>query len=710
MHSIRRTDRRVCARKVFCLGTVVAMILASVWPGAAASLTPPRELLPLVASFREGKCRSYLSDLSVLSQRPDPAGSRAAYLLGHCLAQAGQFDAAKTAFDAVAARFPPLASYARFYAAQMTQQIGASEETVARLNGTLAGTISPPLARRARLMRAETLVRLGRAAEARDALKEFLADSTGDESTARAWWLMGLATELMGDRPLAIQAYGMAWWAMPDTASSADAAHRLRSLYAGRLPDPSPEARVARARHLMSTGRRRDAEQELVSALHRGVTGATAGEAWYRLGLLRLGTAHAVFALEQAVRYEPGSSRASYWLGRALGSAGRVAEEKSVWRTLINSNPSSPWAPRSLFALAESAEDEQAWSEADRWLSALVERYPASPSADEARWRRGWMRYRLGQYAQAEQFFSRAATEFPRAARAAANLYWAAKARAQQGRDARFLLELAAVRYPLTFYGQRARQRLALPPPVPAPSPPVDVLSDDRAYETSEELAALGFDQDAADEADATLPQEAETEAYRLAALLRARTGDIYKSIGAAGLAVAPALSGGASVDRGLWTLAYPRAHWRIVSASAQQAGVDPYLVLAVIREESRFDPTAVSPAGAVGLMQLLASTAQGIAGAPVTLQHLTDPEDNIRYGAGYLGGMLRRFGGDPVLALAAYNAGPGAAHRFARLPRTDLDYFIERIPYPETRAYVQRVMQSYGIYRWLYREAVTSP
>ncbi|MDR5683677.1 MAG: transglycosylase SLT domain-containing protein [Armatimonadota bacterium] len=75
-----------------------------------------------------------------------------------------------------------------------------------------------------------------------------------------------------------------------------------------------------------------------------------------------------------------------------------------------------------------------------------------------------------------------------------------------------------------------------------------------------------------------------------------------------------------------------------------------------------------------------------------------------VRLGATYLAGRLADFGGDVALALAAYNAGPGAARRFARFPRGRPDEFVERIPFGETRGYVQRVLESYGIYRWLYR------
>jgi soluble lytic murein transglycosylase len=190
----------------------------------------------------------------------------------------------------------------------------------------------------------------------------------------------------------------------------------------------------------------------------------------------------------------------------------------------------------------------------------------------------------------------------------------------------------------------------------------------------------------------------------RAAAAIRLEVGPVHEALRFSEPAIAPALFGGAPADRELWMLAYPRAFWNTVESTAEAAGVDPYLVLAVMREESRFDPQVASIAGAIGLLQLLPGTASGIAGTTMSATQLTQPEVNIRLGTAYLAGLLRRFRGDIPLALAGYNAGPGAAQRFSRISRADMDLFFERIPYAETRAYVQRVLQTYGIYRWLYR------
>ena len=121
-----------------------------------------------------------------------------------------------------------------------------------------------------------------------------------------------------------------------------------------------------------------------------------------------------------------------------------------------------------------------------------------------------------------------------------------------------------------------------------------------------------------------------------------------------------------------------PTQYDGLIDASAQRNGVDPSLLKGLIRQESDFDPNARSSAGAVGLTQLMPSTAAGLG-----VSDPTDPAQAIEGGARYLRQMLDRFGGDQTKALAAYNAGPGAVEKYGGVP-----------PYPETQAYVQRTMQ----------------
>ncbi len=138
--------------------------------------------------------------------------------------------------------------------------------------------------------------------------------------------------------------------------------------------------------------------------------------------------------------------------------------------------------------------------------------------------------------------------------------------------------------------------------------------------------------------------------------------------------------------------------------------GAEEALLLAVMRQESAFDPEAVSSAGARGLMQLMPATAKSVAkrnGIAYKPDRLTaDPDYNVRLGSTYLASLLADYGGSYVLALAAYNAGPGrvrqwvAEHGDPRDPKVDPVDWVERIPFSETRNYVQRIMETLAVYR----------
>jgi soluble lytic murein transglycosylase len=140
--------------------------------------------------------------------------------------------------------------------------------------------------------------------------------------------------------------------------------------------------------------------------------------------------------------------------------------------------------------------------------------------------------------------------------------------------------------------------------------------------------------------------------------------------------------------------LRYPLEYSAVVRARAHAEGLDPALLAAVIYEESRFHPDARSPSGAIGLMQLRPATAEGIAirtgGTAFRVSDLTDPAINIRYGAWYLGDLLRKYRA-VGLALAAYNAGQGNVDRWLREGAA--------IQFPETRAYVSRVEHLQHVY-----------
>jgi len=150
--------------------------------------------------------------------------------------------------------------------------------------------------------------------------------------------------------------------------------------------------------------------------------------------------------------------------------------------------------------------------------------------------------------------------------------------------------------------------------------------------------------------------------------------------------------------------LAYPQGLLPVIQTVADH-GVDPHLVAAIIREESTYNPSAVSPAGALGLMQVTPQTGEMIAhrlGAEAfNRDRLFDPTYNIKLGSRYLGQLAEKFNHNPIYTIAAYNAGPDIVSKWAQqFGGSDPDEFIETIPYTETRLYVKRVLRTYREYK----------
>lgn len=156
-----------------------------------------------------------------------------------------------------------------------------------------------------------------------------------------------------------------------------------------------------------------------------------------------------------------------------------------------------------------------------------------------------------------------------------------------------------------------------------------------------------------------------------------------------------------------LLSLSYPPAFGLIVQKYADEEKISPLLMLAFIRQESFFDPRAVSPAGALGLTQVLPSTGRSLAtklGATVEEdEDLLHAGLNLRLGARYMADQLRSFDNQIFVAFAAYNAGPNGANRWRSASGDDADLFLETVEFKETRLYIELVAENYAIYRYLY-------
>jgi soluble lytic murein transglycosylase len=302
-------------------------------------------------------------------------------------------------------------------------------------------------------------------------------------------------------------------------------------------------------------------------------------------------------------------------------------------------------------------------------------------------------------------------------------LYWGAVIRQAKGRskDAAKRYQKAAKRYPLHYYAILASRRLEqMGEQVPDPAESVGKIA--RAGSKGCEglpavvatLRDLGLDYDARQEMKRAHGRLVKAHEKDPATLER-----IYACAGAQKLLIRHASrwddepDGGGTATK--WRLLYPTPFIDLAETHASASGVPVLLAMSIMRQESMFDPDAVSRTRAAGLMQLMPATAAQVASeleVPYAEEALFDPETNIRFGTHYLGGLIGRFPSNLAAAVGAYNGGPHSMTRWlsAHAPVSG-DVFVELISYTQTRNYVRRVLTTYARYTYIetgsWREAM---
>jgi len=344
----------------------------------------------------------------------------------------------------------------------------------------------------------------------------------------------------------------------------------------------------------------------------------------------------------------------------------------------------------------------------------------------ETLWTLGFTQILAHQDVEALQTFEKYLHDFSDGDYRTNALFWSAKIYERTGdldrRNA--ALNEILTSYPYSYYSYRAREILQLPPAAPAEVangsafPDIDAqvaaLSEPR-LDSVRELAWLGLIHDATAEMKAIAAAHPENAAvaFRLADLY-SQGGEPFKAINVLQRNFRQFVRhGGVGVPHRFWEILFPLKYWETIRTESDRRRLDPYLIASIIRQESGFEPSVVSNAGAVGVMQIMPLEAGRIATAaglgPPTRDQLFDPKTNIEIGVAEYSQKLGVMHGTAVLAIAAYNAGEEAVGKWlAQTPIDDLDLFVEAIPYSETRLYVKSVTRNRFEYRRIY-EGVSS-
>jgi soluble lytic murein transglycosylase len=395
--------------------------------------------------------------------------------------------------------------------------------------------------------------------------------------------------------------------------------------------------------------------------------------------------------------------------------------------------PASPWLRRALRSAANYYLLRNELEHSGALFAEEQHRFPRSEGAAYANWKAAWYAYRVGHRDLAVQGFETQVAMYSDSAEVAGALYWRARIAEDDGdyKLARAWYAKLAQRYRNFYYGTLGSERLAkLPPaveevsfrasdPLLAKIPPVDAPArsqlrlapppGDPTAEKSSLLQEAALGDFAVRELKAVRGAgNAGWTTYAIASIY-AENGEDHRALRYMKGAVAGYYSLRYSdLPRAFWELLFPLPYWKDLHHQAVANKLDPYLVAALIRQESEFNPGAVSRARAYGLMQLLARTGRKEASS-VRMRHystrkLMQPRINIRLGTSYFRKMVTQYDGQVEYALAAYNAGTDRVDQWREWGTyRDMPEFVESIPFTETRGYVQAIMRNASVYRQLY-------
>jgi soluble lytic murein transglycosylase len=640
----------------------------------------------------------------------------------------------------------PLADYAAYYQALARLRTGApapARETFRRLT---AARVPGVLSEWALLGEAMASEQLGEPAEAARVL-ELAADRKPDKLD-EVLLALGRNRLAAGDREKALAAFRQLYFEFPASAQVEEARQQIASL-SGVTETKRVEQDFARelGRAERQFGARRYAEAlTAFESIARAASGDDSEKVQLRIAEAQFFLGRHRQALDGVRPFTARASRkaeARFFAASAMRGLGDRDAYVAEVRKLVADFPDSSWADEALNNLAThyilADEDATAGEVFGQYLDA----FPQGKHAPRAAWKLGWMRYRQGDNEAAIGIFERAAGTFLRSDYRPMWLYWSGRAYERLNQR-----DLAAARYTLvatdylhSYYGRLADEQLRKQDIGPARRAAL-LRADADAAAVADAAAAAPA---ASPSPGATPPAGLPPTAHRIRQLLAARLyttateevrfaqrafgpapvldatlawlyqaqGDYRAGINAMKRAYPQYLSeDGSLMPVEALRVIFPLDYWELIRRHATARGLDPFLVAALVAQESSFDADVRSGANAYGLMQIVPATGKRLARSlgirRFSTSTLTNPEANVRMGTLYFKNLVAQFGGTHY-ALASYNAGESRVVRWinerGELPR---DEFIDDIPFPETQNYVKKILGTAEDYRRLYGDRST--
>jgi len=416
-------------------------------------------------------------------------------------------------------------------------------------------------------------------------------------------------------------------------------------------------------------------------------------------------------------------ARRMYLLMEMARDDGDTATVQSIDSQMETRFPSSSWLDEALYSTGNMFLLLKDYPNAITYYGEVARRFPTSKYGPSAHWRTGWLNYRLGQYSEAARLFDEQIRFYAGGKEIPSALYWRARIYEDQehrpSTAAAYYKTILRV-FPHYYYAMLAQDRLnqlgsvtadsiaALDALQPEPIPELsdDVPEDDPHVVKARLLANAGLNEYIAPEIQAA-DGSSEWGAFAEADIYAAG-GEAWKAMRLLKRAIPFYTSAPIeAIPVAYWRILFPQNYWTDIKADAEKNGLDPYMVASLIRQETEFNPGAISNKSAYGLMQLLPSVGRAMAREEgirhFATNELLNPATNIRLGTLYLRQMLEKFNNQPEYAFAAYNAGDDRVTDWQSIGNYHgMDEFVESIPFTETREYVQAILRNEEIYREL--------
>jgi soluble lytic murein transglycosylase len=654
----------------------------------------------------------------------DDAGSLAWLVAGYAHVLDKQYSAAIPALKNARAHAGELGDYVDYYLASAYVGGGDFPHAAATLEGFQSKYPDSLLVRDALVVYASVLISTGREQPAIALLEAHRTPARADLEL-----VLGRAYSATGQPVKAAQTLRRIYYVMPLSAEAADAELLLKPLAAvPGVPAATFQEQKTRAELLSQAHRYSDAIVEYRALVKRAPAEEAAGvlvglaAALYHAG--RTYETQQTLASLSPMTGEPDAQRQYLLLEMERPDGSRVEQTLS---SLRGSYPSSPWFEESLLSAANMYLLRADYEHAAALYGEAAQRFPTGKYAAYVHWKAAWLGFRLGRKAEARQLFEKQVELYPASNQVVPALYWRGHI-AEDEHDyprARAYYQKIVDRFRYYYYADLARTRLRT---LPASGDPVaDALLD---HIPALPLAGLANTELPADDLRAQKSLLLENGALYELALRELQAANTHGDAPWALAQIAHLYQEQDRYDRALqtlkralpgyfgleieqlprpvWEALFPRPWWNDVKKYAAENQLDPYLVAALIRQESEFNPAAVSRADAIGLMQLLPITGKRMAHELNVRRYsvgmLVEPEVNVQLGTRYFRQLVQKFDGNLEAALAAYNAGADRVEEWRSSGNfREPAEFVESIPFTETREYVQAIMRNAGLYHRLY-------